>query len=68
MVKELQLFEKLLIGVQWIYDGMLVSGVQQMDSVIHIFFHYGLLQEYSSLCYTIGLCYLSILCIMVSIC
>ena len=56
MVKELQLFEKLLIGVQWIYDGMLVSGVQQMDSVIHIFFHYGLLQdnEYRSVCSAVG--------------
>ena len=47
---------------------MLVSGVQQNDSVIHIYFpfhilsHYGLLQnvEYSSLCYIVGTC-LSIL-------
>ena len=48
---------------------MLVSGVQQSDSVIHIYipfhilFHYTLLQdiEYSSLCYTVVPCHLSIL-------
>ena len=55
---------------------MLVSGVQQGDSDIyiyiyiyththnlfHVLFHYGLLQdiEYSSLCYTVGPCCLSI--------
>ena len=47
---------------------MLVSGFQQSDSIIHIYilfqihFHYRLLQdiEYSSLCYTVGPCYLSI--------
>ena len=41
---------------------MLISAVQQSDSVIHIYilfhilFHYGLSQdiEYSSLCYTVG--------------
>ena len=46
---------------------MLASGIQQNDSVIHIYilfhilFHYGLLQdtEYSSLCYTVGPCCLS---------
>ena len=49
---------------------MLVSGVQQNDSVTHIYIdilfhvlsHYGLLQdiEYSSLCYTVVPCCLSI--------
>ena len=37
---------------------LLVSAVQQSESVIYIyiFFHYSLLQdiEYSSLCYTVG--------------
>ena len=56
---------------------MLISAVQQSDSVIHtgtfffkILFHYGLLQdiEYSSLCCTAGLCCLSILNIIVCIC
>ena len=73
---------------------MLVSGVQQTDSVIHtyiciytykyVYIHIyiyiyiifqtlspcKLLQntEYSSLCYTIGPCCLSILCIVVSVC
>ena len=47
---------------------MLVSGVQQNDSVIHISilfqisFPFRLLQstERSSLCYTVGLCWLSL--------
>ena len=50
---------------------MLVSGVQHSDSVIFIYeyidsfsysFHYGLLQdmEFSSVCYTVGPCYISI--------
>ena len=54
---------------------MLVSGMQQNDSDIYIFFfhilfHYGLLQaiEYSSLCYTVGPCCLSVLYIVVCIC
>ena len=57
---------------------MLVSGVQQSDLVIHIhisilfliLFPYRLLQsiEYSSLCYTVGPCWLSILHILVCIC
>ena len=50
------------------HNVVLVSGVQQSDSVIHICvhrfiifhirFHYGLLQdaEYSPLCYTVGPC------------
>ena len=50
---------------------MLISAVQQRDSVIHLYvifpilFHYGLSQgiEYSSLCYTVGPCWLSILCV-----
>ena len=59
-----------------IYNVVLVSGVEQSDSVIyihilfHILFHYGLLQdiEYSSLCYTVGPCWLSLLNIVVCIC
>ena len=57
---------------------VLVSGVQHSDSVFykyiyilfHILFHYALLQctEYSSLCYTVGPCCLSILYIVVCIC
>ena len=52
---------------------MLVSSVQQTDSVIYlyifffyIFFHYRLLKdkEYSFLCYTVGPCWLSILYIV----
>ena len=58
-----------------IYNVVLVSGVQQSDSVIHIHilfhvvFRYGLSQdtEYSSLCYTGGPCFLSILYIIVLI-
>ena len=39
--------------VQLIYNVVLVSGVQQSDSVVYILFHYRLSQdiEYSSLCY-----------------
>ena len=54
---------------------LLVSGVQQSDSVIHIhisilfqiLYPYRLLQDtdYSSLCYTVGPCCLSILYIVV---
>ena len=53
---------------------VLVSSVQQSDSVLptyifilfQILFHYRLLQdiEYSSLCYTVGPCWLSILYIV----
>ena len=58
---------------------MLISTVQQSDSVIHIYiythiiihalFHDGLSQdtEYSSLCYTVGPCLRS-LYVMVCIC
>ena len=56
---------------------MLVSGVQQSDSVIHIHvsilfqirFPFSLLQhiEQSSLCYTVGPCWLPILNIVVCI-
>ena len=52
-----------------IYNVVLVSGVQQSDSVVSIYlyilyqvlFHYRLLQDsdYYSLCYTVGPCYLS---------
>ena len=61
----------LKIEVQLIQYVVLISGVQQSDSVIHIYvsilfqilFCYRLLQdtEYSSLCYIVGPCCLSIL-------
>ena len=57
---------------------MLVSGVQQSDSVIHIYvsilfqilFPFKLLHniEQSSLCYTVGPCWLSILNIAACTC
>ena len=56
-----------------IYNIVLISAIQQSDSVIHVYtffskiiFHYGLSQntEYSSLCYTVGPCCLSILYIV----
>ena len=53
---------------------MLYSKVIQLYIYIHILFHilfhYGLSQdiEYSSLCYTVGPCCLSILYIIVCIC
>ena len=55
---------------------VLISAVQKSDSVIHIYvlfhilFHYGLSQdiEYSSLCFTVGPCCLSVLYIIVCIC
>ena len=59
-------------------NNVLVSGVQQSDSVIHIhvsilfqiLFLFRLLQniEQSSLCSTVGLCWLSILNIAVGTC
>ena len=55
-----------VIGVELIYNVVLVSGVQQSASVIHIhifilfqiLFPYRSLQsiEWSSLCYTVGPC------------
>ena len=73
-----------LIEVYLIYNVVLVSGVQQSNSILHtyvcvcmhiyilfqILFHYRLLQdtEYSSVCYTVGPCCLSILYIVVFIC
>ena len=66
------------IGVQLINNAVLVSGVQQSDSVIHIhvsilfqiLFPFRLLQniEQSSLCCTVGPCWLSILNIAVCTC
>ena len=55
---------------------LFISTVQQNDSVIHIytfyfiFFSISLSQdiEHNSLCYTVGPCYLSILCIIICIC
>ena len=52
---------------------MLVSIEQQSDCfyiyIFQIIFYYRLLQDtdYSILCYTVNLCYLSILCIVVYI-
>ena len=49
---------------------MLISAVQQSDSVIHIYilFHYGFSQdiEYGSLWYIVGTCCLYIVCIIVA--
>ena len=44
--------------------------ILQVYILFHILFHYGLLQDikYSSLCYTVGPCCLSILYIVVCIC
>ena len=64
---DINFFKLNFIGVQLIYNILLVSGVQQCESVIrtyisilfqiplHILFHYGLSQgiEYNSLCYTV---------------
>ena len=58
-----------------IYNVVLISAVQQTDSVLyicvcvyihilfHFLFHYGLSQviKYSSLCYTVGLCLSTVL-------
>ena len=64
----------------YVENAVLISAVEQSDSVIHyiyiytfiffyILFHYGLSQniEYSYLCYTVGPCYLSTLYIIVFI-
>ena len=69
---------KKYIEVLLINNVVLVSGVQQSDSVIHIhvsilfqvLFPLRLLQniELSSLCYTVGPCWLSILGIAVCTC
>ena len=68
------------IGAQQIYNVILVSGVQQSGSVIHIHIHistlfqilfpYGSLQstEQSSLCYTSSSYQLSVIYICVCIC
>ena len=66
------------MGVQLIYNVVLVSGVQQSGSVIHthvsllfqIIFLFRLLHniEQSSLCSTVGPCWLSILYIVVCVC
>ena len=66
------LFLKFLfcIGVELIYNTVLVSGIQQSDSVIHIYvsilfqilFPFRSFQniEQNSLCYTVGPCWFSI--------
>ena len=59
-----------------VYSVVLISAVQESDSVIHIhtffviLFHYHLSQdtEYNSPCYTVGPCCLSILYLIVCIC
>ena len=69
-------FFLIFLGVQLIYNVVLVSAVQQSESVIHIstlfqiLFPYRLLQsiEQSSLCYTVGPYQLSILYIVVCMC
>ena len=69
---------KIFIEIYLIYNAVLVSNVQQSDSIIHkytniflfyILLHYRLLQdiEYSSLCYIVGPCWLPILYIVVCI-
>ena len=55
------------------YNVVLISTVQQSDSVIYIIFHFfhdDLSQdiECSSLCYTVGPCCLSVLYIIALIC
>ena len=72
------LFFHFLTGVQLSYNVVLVSDVQQVDSVIHIcllilfqiLFSHGLSQsiEQSSLCYTVGPCWLSVLCAAACLC
>ena len=57
--------------VIYYWSNMLISAVQQCDSVIRVYilFHYGLSQdiEYSSLCYVVGPSCLSILYILLCI-
>ena len=61
------------MGLQRVKHG-LATEQQQLYThtyiIFHIIFPYGLSQgtEYSSLCYTVGLCCLSILCVIVWIC
>ena len=58
----------------WLYNVVLLSAVQQSDSVIHVyvllFFSILVYQiiEYSFLCYMVGPCYLPILHMLVCIC
>ena len=71
-------FKLIFIGIQLIYNVVLVSAVQQSESVIHIhistlfkiLFPYRSLQsiEQCSLCYTVGAYQLSILYVVVCIC
>ena len=67
-----------VIEVQLIYNVVLISATQKSVThthiyiyiLFHIIFHYGLSQDidYSSQCYTVGPCYLSILYIRVCVC
>ena len=64
-------FFSFFIEEQLIHSVVLILGVQQSRSVfLQILFHYSLTQAsvYSSLCYTVNPCCLSILCIIVYIC
>ena len=73
---DIRFFNIYFFEVQLIYNVVLISAVQQSDSVVHIYilfhilFHYGLSQDigYSPLCCTVGPCCLSILDIIVCIC
>ena len=67
----------LFIELYLIYSVVLVSGVKQSDSVTNtmffppdFLFRYRLLHniEYISLCYKVGPCVLSVLCVVVCIC
>ena len=69
MFCEMFIFLIYFFQVQLTYSVVIISAIQQSDSVIHIYiyilfhilFHYDLSQdiEYSSLCYTVGPCCLS---------
>ena len=70
------LFFEIFMGIQLIYNVLLVLGIQQSESVIHIstllqvIFPYRLCHsdEQSCLCYTVGPYQLSVLYIVVCIC
>ena len=59
-----------------IYNVVLISAIQQSESVIHIYTFFFIFfsvmvsqdTEYSSLCSTVGPCWLSLLYVIVCIC
>ena len=69
-------FKTLFIEKQLNYNAVLITVVQQRNSIIHIcilfyiLFYYVLSEnvEYNSLCYTVAPCYLSVLYIIICIC